>query len=138
MITDPTPTSFATLSNIYIYIFFLYDSWHASCDMWHLTCDTWHVTCDTWNVTSGGRWTFSQNDSSLALTVYLRVKVFWRNVHKGSPTDLISEWRRCNSIPKQLKIVYGFLILSSTHPTHTDKLSWKKLSSLQNCNLTAC
>ena len=30
--------------------------------MWHVTCNKWHVTCF-------GRWTFSQNFSSLALTV---------------------------------------------------------------------
>ena len=42
-------------------------------DMWHVTHDTWHVTCDetrdTWHVTCFGGWTFSQNFSSLALTV---------------------------------------------------------------------
>ena len=38
----------------YIYIY---------CDMWHVTCDTWHV------VTCCRGWTFSQNFSSLALTV---------------------------------------------------------------------
>ena len=31
---------------------------------------TWHVTCNTWHVTYGGQWTFSQNFSSLALTVW--------------------------------------------------------------------
>ena len=29
----------------------------------------WHVTCDTWHVTRSRGWTFSQNFSSLALTV---------------------------------------------------------------------
>ena len=48
--------------------------WHVICDMWHVTHDTWHVTCDTWHVTRDmwhvwGGWTFSQNFSSLALTV---------------------------------------------------------------------
>ena len=32
----------------------------------------WHVTCDRWNVIHGGGWTFSQNLSSLALTVWDR------------------------------------------------------------------
>ena len=36
--------------------------WHVIHDMWHMPCDTWHMTC-------GGRQTFSQNFSSLALTV---------------------------------------------------------------------
>ena len=39
-----------------------------TCDTWHVTCDMWHVTCDMWYVTGGGRWTFFQNFSSLALT----------------------------------------------------------------------
>ena len=34
------------------------------------TCDTWHVTYTMWHMTVGGRWTFSQNLSSLALTVW--------------------------------------------------------------------
>ena len=40
--------------------------WHVTCDMWHVTCD---VTLDTWHETCLGGWTFSQNFSSLALTV---------------------------------------------------------------------
>ena len=43
------------------------DMWDVTCDMWHVTRDTWHVTCDKWHVWGG--WTFSQNFSSLALTV---------------------------------------------------------------------
>ena len=39
-------------------------------EMWHLTCDTWHQIFYTWHVTDGGRWTFSQNSRSLALTVW--------------------------------------------------------------------
>ena len=41
-------------------------------DMWHLTHDTWHVSRDIWHMTSDswGRWNFSQNFSSLALTVW--------------------------------------------------------------------
>ena len=38
-------------------------------DTWHMTRDMWHVTRDTWHVTRWGGWTFSQNFSSLALTV---------------------------------------------------------------------
>ena len=37
--------------------------------MWHVTCDTWHVTHDMWHVTGLGGLTFSQNFSSLALTI---------------------------------------------------------------------
>ena len=39
--------------------------WHVTCDMWHNTHAMWHLTYDRW-----GRWTFSQNVSSLALTVW--------------------------------------------------------------------
>ena len=53
------------------------DTWHVTCDMWHLrhdklplTFDTWHMTHNIWHVTHGGGWTFSQNFSSLALTVW--------------------------------------------------------------------
>ena len=45
------------------------DMWQVTGDTWHVTHDMWHVTCDTWHVTCLGRWTFSQNFSSLALTV---------------------------------------------------------------------
>ena len=42
------------------------DTWHVTRDTWHVTWrDTWHMTCDMF----GGGWTFSQNFSSLALTV---------------------------------------------------------------------
>ena len=43
--------------------------WHVTSDMWHVTRDTWHVTRVTWHMTCLGGWTFSQNFSSLALTV---------------------------------------------------------------------
>ena len=40
-----------------------------TCDTWHVKCDTWHVTRDKWHVTRLGGWIFSENFSSLALTV---------------------------------------------------------------------
>ena len=41
--------------------------WYATRDTWHVTCDTWHVTRDMlWG------WTFSQNLSYLAHTVWER------------------------------------------------------------------
>ena len=43
----------------------------VKCDMWHGIRDMWHLTCETWYVAGGaGRWTFSQNFSSLVLTVW--------------------------------------------------------------------
>ena len=44
--------------------------WHMKTDTWHLTRDTCHPTYDTWYVTDGGGWTFSQNVSFLALTIW--------------------------------------------------------------------
>ena len=78
-----------------------YDMWHVTCDMWHMTCDTlhmthdmWHVTCYMWYVTCCGGWTFSQNFSSLALTLCdvwyfedLEQKADWS-------TQLIIQWQR--------------------------------------------
>ena len=43
--------------------------WHMTCDTWHVARDMWHVTRDMWHMTHLGGWTFSQNFSSLALTV---------------------------------------------------------------------
>ena len=37
--------------------------------MWHVTRDMWHVTYHMWHVSCCGRWTFSQNFSSLAPTI---------------------------------------------------------------------
>ena len=44
--------------------------WHMTRDMWHVTHDMWQVTHDMWHVTGWGRWTFTQNFSSLALMVW--------------------------------------------------------------------
>ena len=71
--------------------------WHVTHDMWHVTCDTWHITRDTWHMTFDlfGGWTFSQNFSSLALTVCdlwyyedLEEKADWINCS-------INQWRGC-------------------------------------------
>ena len=61
LITDPPSSSFYTLSK---------KKKIVTSDIWHVTHDTWHMTHDMWHMTGGGRWTFSQNASSLALTVW--------------------------------------------------------------------
>ena len=50
---------------------FVWKKTKKTCDIWHVTHDTdmWHVTRDMWHVTCCGGWTFSQNFSSLDLTV---------------------------------------------------------------------
>jgi hypothetical protein len=42
------------------------------CYMLDVTYDMWQLTGDMWYVTCGGGWPFSQNSSSLALTVWNR------------------------------------------------------------------
>ena len=61
----------------------------------HMTHDMWHVIRDIWHVAGGRRWTFSENISSLALTVWE-----WRCSEDNSIKDdwltqLINEWQRC-------------------------------------------
>ena len=46
-----------------------HDTWLMTRDTWHVTRDTWHMAHDTWHMTNLGGLTFSQNFSSLALTV---------------------------------------------------------------------
>ena len=50
------------------------EMWHVTQDTWHMTHDTWHMTHGMWNVTydTWSGWTFSQNVSSPALTVWDR------------------------------------------------------------------
>ena len=81
----PSPTSSTTLSIFYLFIFW-------TCATRHVTCDTWLVTCDTWHMTWWGRWTFSQNFSFLALTIWE-----WRCAEDISTkdewlTDWLKEW----------------------------------------------
>ena len=67
------------------------DTWHMTCDTWHVTHDTYHLTRDKWHVRCDilRGWIFSQNVSSLALTVcdlwYLKI---WRK----RLTDWLTEW----------------------------------------------
>ena len=66
LITDPPPTSFTTLYQKKIKLKIVtHDMWHVTWDTSHMTHDTFHVTHDRW-----GRWTYPQNFSSLALTVW--------------------------------------------------------------------
>ena len=73
LMTDPPPISSTTLSppkkNKKKINKKLKKKKKLTRDTWHVTRDTWHVTRDTWHLTRLGGWTFSQNFSSLALTV---------------------------------------------------------------------
>ena len=59
--------------------------WQLTGDRWQVTGDMWHVTCDTWHMTGMGRWTFSQNFSSLTFTVWE-----WRFVEDRQSYDDVS------------------------------------------------
>ena len=90
--TDPPPISSTTLSEkkkINKYINKKNDTWHVTRDTWHVTRDTWHVTRDMWHVTRLGGWTFSQNFSSLALTVS-DLWYYEDILGKGSVTQLMT------------------------------------------------
>ena len=66
--------------------------WHVTCDTWHVTRDMWQVTRDTsWHVTCLVGWTFSQNFSSLALTVCDS----WYYEDLEEKDDSANEWRGC-------------------------------------------
>ena len=54
LVTYPSPNSFTT-----------FQKKKKNCDTWHVTHNMWHVTHDRW-----GRWTFSQNLSSLAPMIW--------------------------------------------------------------------
>ena len=72
------------------------DMWHMTCDMWHMTYDTWHETHETWHVTGCGEWTFSQNFSSLAITI---CDLLWRFGGKGWLTESVNYKGVCRTAP---------------------------------------
>ena len=99
---DPPPISFTKLSKK------KKKKCYVTHDMWHVTCDTWHVTHDTWHVTRWGGWTFSQNFSSLALTVFLFM-ILWRYGGKGSLTYRMNELIRDEAVYRTALATPGLL-----------------------------
>ena len=79
------------------------------CDMWHLTRDTWHATCDTWHVTRLGVWTFSQNFSSLALTVC----DLWYYEDLEEKADGLTQWMNHKAVYRTVPATPGLLIMLS-------------------------
>ena len=65
----PPLTSSTPLSFFFYFIFFFLNKWHVTCDPWHMTRHMWHMTRHMWHMVV---WTFPQNLSSLALTVWTR------------------------------------------------------------------
>ena len=99
--------------------------WHVTCDMWHVTCDTWHVTNDMWHVTRLGGWTFSQNVSSLALTVCdlwyyedLEEKTHGLNQLINESVNDEAVYRTAPATPGMLKRVRGPFLISRSFWTH--------------------
>ena len=69
---------------------FMMFMWHKTCDIWQETGDIWHVTI--WHMTGGGKWTFSDNLRSLALTIW---GLWWFKYWEGKDdwlTDWMNEW----------------------------------------------
>ena len=80
LMTDPPPISSTTLSGE-----------KKEKKKWHMTRDMWHVTRDMWHVTRLGGWTFTQNFSSLALTV-CDLWYYEDILGKGWLNELMNEW----------------------------------------------
>ena len=109
LITEPPPTSSTTL------LIFLRkkeknitcDRWHMTVDTWKLTCDTRHVTRDTWHLTCLGGWTFSQNFSSLALTVC----DLWYYEDLEEKAHLPNEWINHEAVYRTAPATRGLLMI---------------------------
>ena len=99
--------------------------------MWHVTCDTWHVTrdCDMWHVTRLGGWTFSQNFSSLALTVC----DLWYYEDLEERDDSITEYISDEAVYRTALPTPGLLKIKLWHNSKTQIVSEIKNS---NCDKT--
>ena len=69
--------------------------------MWHVTRDMWHV--------GGGGWTFSQNYSSLALTV----SDLWYYEDMEEKADLLTDWIYDEAVYRTAPATPGLLIFTS-------------------------
>ena len=113
-------------------------------EMLHVTQDTWNVTCDTWHLTGGGRWTFYQNFSSLAPTVwewrcsedfqYFQWMNEWTNEWKGvyitAPATLglvIRFTRRNTTLVESEKCLYNFSASTKWNVFHTPTVLFRKV-----------
>ena len=81
---------------------------HVTHDMWDVTHDTWHVTCDMWHMTRWGGWAFSQNFSSLALTVC----DFWYYEDIEEKADLLTDWIYDEAVYRTAQATPGLLIMT--------------------------
>ena len=77
---------------------------HVTRATWHGTPDTLHMTPDTWHATHGGRWTFSENVRSLALTVWV--------------------WRCFENLEKKDESVYQLIIVMTEVFVEDPRLHW--------------
>ena len=79
--------------------------------MWHVTCDMWQVTHDTCCVTHGRlREVNFLSKFQLPTSYRLRVRVYWRYIHKGWLNELISD----RSVCRTATATPGLLIKSKT------------------------
>ena len=119
------------------------DTGHITCDMWHMTHNMWHMTHDSAHAALGGRWTLSQNASSLALTV-----LEWRHFEDfEEKDDWLADWMS-NKAPviqlvlmihwtsaQHVKLIYSMQVNFVTFSFKT--AIWKKLKLPKHVKITA-
>ena len=94
-----------------------------TCEMWHVTCDTEQVTHEKWQV--WGRWTFSQNFSFIALTVWE-----WRCFEelRKRMIQLVNEWINVKGVCRTAPATQSLLInrpgAVSETPSSLRELNW--------------
>ena len=90
-----------------------------TCDTWQGTCDMWHVKHDIWQMICGGRWTFSQNVSFLALTVW--VWRFFEDIFTKDEFLTQSLNRKC--VSRKAPATFKFVNDLEIHTSHLLKLA---------------
>ena len=71
-----------------------------------MTCDRWQVTCDMWHVTCCGGWTFSQNFSSLDLSV----RDLWYYEDLEEKAHWLNQWMKDKAVYRTAQATPGLLM----------------------------
>ena len=95
-----------------------------TCDMWYVTCDTWHVTRDMWHVIRLGVWTFSQNFSSLDLTV---MKISRKRMTQWM-NEWMNEWINDEALYRTAPATPGLLNITRIAKSYPESWSVAKVS----------
>ena len=96
-----------------------------TCDTWHVTRDTWHVKCDTWHIAHDiyGGWTFSQNFSSLALTVC----DLWYYEDLEEKDEWLNQWINDEAVYRTAPATPGLLKIFWFWDAHLHLKIWEEL-----------